>query len=370
MKFLIAPNAFKGTMTGRQSAEIISKAILDFLPNSEVMIQPVADGGDGTCELLIDSLGLEKISIWSLNSVGQPVFGFLGWDGQSKTAYLDVSTFSGLGILKDYQRDPNLASTYGTGLAINEALKMGTKELVLGLGGSATVDLGSGILGAMGFLFLDSNGREIPMFSPDLMKNTRFVQLPIKLPSLKFTCLCDVKNYFFGENGAVRVFGPQKGLKVNQLVEFEESIGSFFQLLHKRSKKKGEDQSGFGAAGGIAMGLDLFFPTELNYGSSYFFDRVKLEEKLESVDWIITGEGKYDSQSEEGKACYELLQLAKSKGKKIAIITSGTEAYSAGFDVVMELPKLDFSEPGFQNKACTNLYNLVVSGISEGILSS
>jgi glycerate kinase len=204
------------------------------------------------------------------------------------------------------------------------------------------------------------------MFSPGMMKTTRFVQLPMKLPAIKFRCLCDVRNYFFGENGAVRVFGPQKGLKEDQVTEFESGTRGFFELLKKRSAKDSQDQPGFGAAGGIAMGLDLFFQTELNYGSAYFFDRVNLSQKLQTADWVITGEGRYDSQSREGKACYELLQLAKSNGKKIALITSGKEGYAAGFDLVLELPSLDFSDVDLKNKAHENLHRLLDSVISEG----
>jgi glycerate kinase len=366
MRFLVAPNAFKGTLSARESASLISSVLGKYFPSSSILIQPLADGGDGTCELLIDSLSLEKVSVLSFNPIGQPVMGFLGWDKDSKSAYLDVSTFSGLGMLKDYQKKPDIASTYGTGVAVRKAIELGAEEIILGLGGSATIDVGAGILAALGFLFLDSKGREIPLFSPELVFNCRFVQLPNRREKVKFTFLCDVKNIFFGEKGAVRMFGHQKGVLESDLEKFELGMGRFVHLLRKRSGKDWQqDRSGFGAAGGIALGLDLFFQTELNYGAAYFFDRVEIHRQLDATDWIITGEGRYDHQSAEGKACFELLQLAKAKNKKIALITSGKEGHNAGFDLVIELPELNFSDLDFKNKARENLHRLILKVIEE-----
>jgi glycerate 2-kinase len=367
MKFLIATNALKGTLSAIEASKLIASAIGEILPDSELLVQPVADGGDGTCELLIDSLKLEKVPLWSLDAIGRPIFGYFGWDSHSKTAYLDVSTFSGIGVLADYQKEPKTASTFGTGLAIRKAIDFGAKEIVLGLGGSATIDLGAGILSALGFLFLDEKGREVTLFSPDLSSKTRHIQQPLKPLNVKFTCLCDVKNTFFGERGAIPVFGPQKGLKAEELELFELSMTAFFDLMVKKSKIKSEDQPGFGAAGGIAMGLDLFFSTKLEYGARYFFDQVGLENKLLGVDWIITAEGRYDDQSADGKGCFELLRLARNTGKKIALITSGDEGETSVFDLVMKLPDLNFSNHDVKQKARENLHGLVVSSLIKGV---
>lgn len=366
MKFLIAPNAFKGTIPANEAAGIIAHAIQETISSAEFLIQPVADGGDGTCELLIDSLGLEKVFCWSLNAVGQPLQGYFGWHKSSKTAYLDVSTCSGLGSLQDVQKDPFVTSTFGTGIIINEALNLGAEEIILGLGGSATVDIGSGILAALGFIFLDENGREIPVYSPGFFEKCKHIQHPVRIPKVRFTCLCDVRNLFFGNQGAIPVFGPQKGLKREQLIPFEKSASDFVQLFIKKSKKSFQDQPGYGAAGGIALGLSLFFDTKIEFGSTYFFSRVELEKKVPMADWIITGEGKFDSQSVEGKAAFELLELAKTHRKKIAIVTSGDEAYSAGFDLVLELPTLDFLDSRYKQKARENLHGLIKSSAKLG----
>lgn len=365
MKILIAPNAFKGTMAADEAASIIAKKIGQRL-DAECIIQPVADGGDGTCSLLIDSLGLEKIQVLTLNAIGQPVLGYFGWDSVNKKAYLDVSTASGIGILELWQRDPYTASTFGTGLLIKKAIELGAVEIILGLGGSATVDMGTGILNAMGVLFLDENGRELTAFSPHFLEKTKHIQITPEVPKVRFTCLCDVRNPFFGAIGAVAIFGPQKGLAPYEIDPFEFFCKNVLKLLIKKSKNDWKDLPGFGAAGGIAMGLHFFFPTEIKFGAEYFFELVGLREKVKASDWILTGEGQFDSQSDQGKASFELLQMAKLAGKKIALITSGVGGRNAGFDAVLELPGLDFTANDYQEIARQNLDRLIDSAISEG----
>jgi glycerate kinase len=325
MRYLIAPNAFKGTIEAGEAARIIAEEIGKFSGN-ECLLQPLADGGDGTCSLLIQSLGLEKINCLTLNAVGVPMLGFVGWDAESKKALIDVSTASGIGTLSVYQKDPYITSTYGTGLLIKKAVELGAEEIILGLGGSATVDMGIGILSALGLLFLDQNGKEIPLFSPNFLSKIKHIQKTPKIPNIKFTCLCDVRNLFFGPTGAVSVFGPQKGIKPEQITSFEVQCRLILELFVAKSKKEWKDLAGYGAAGGIALGLDFFFETQINFGAAYFFDQVNLKNKVIQADWIITGEGQYDTQSAQGKACFQLLQLAKSwkkqKENKTAVINS------------------------------------------------
>lgn len=364
MNYLIAPNAFKGTMSADEAALIITEKIGQ-QTDAECIIQPIADGGDGTCSLLIDSLGLEKIQVLTLNAIGQTVLGYFGWDSVKKIAFLDVSTASGIGILEPWQRDPNLASTFGTGLLVKKAIELGAVEIILGLGGSATIDMGIGILSALGILFLDENGRALPIFSPDFLEKIKHIQFTPKIPKVQFTCLCDVRNPFLGENGAVAVFGPQKGLPSDQKDSFGNECAKVLALLIKKSKIAWKDLPGFGAAGGIAMGLNFFFPVEIKYGAEYFFELVEIRRKVERSDWIITGEGQYDSQSDQGKASFALLQMAKSARKKIALITSGDGGRNSGFDVVLELPVLDFTAPDYKEKACQNLDKLIMKAISE-----
>ncbi|WP_100627058.1 glycerate kinase family protein [Algoriphagus formosus] len=355
MKVLIAPNAFKGTISASDAAEIIGQIVASKYPNSQVKKIPIADGGDGTCELLTEYLELEKISTWSLDPFGRPAFGSFGYDFRSKTIYLDVSTVSGIGLLDSSELNPRVASTFGTGKLIQKGIEMGAEHVILGLGGSASIDLGLGILQGLGFVFLDSLGKEIVPFSDHLLKKLAYVQSKPKLSKLTFTCLCDVRNTFFGATGAIPVFGPQKGLSSDQMDSFSEDANRIIQLLYQKAKKPFEDCTGFGAAGGIALGLNAFFSTEIKFGASYFFDQVAMENEVQSSDVVVTGEGRFDQQSKEGKGCFELLQICKKYQKPCYLVTSGEEGQDIGFESVMKLPELDFSRIDYKKKAAENL---------------
>jgi len=363
MKWLIAPNAFKGTIEADRAAELIKEAIIQSNPSHEVSTCPIADGGDGTCYLLSEILGLEKISAMACGPLGSPMEGFFSVDAATKTAFLDVSTVSGLKWLKEYQKDPWTCSSYGTGELVAMAHAQGAKEIVMGLGGSATVDMGTGILRALGFLFLDKNGREIPAFSPGFLSRVAHIQQTKTIGDLKFTILCDVENTYFGDRGAIPVFGPQKGLKTADFENFEQASRSVFELLRKKSKFELSDQQGFGAAGGIALGLSAFFETRLVSGAGYFFEKVQMADRIRKADTVITGEGRYDKQSDEGKGSHELLKLAHSLGKEIWLITSGTDAVGSEFDRVLQLPDLDFESPDLVNEAERNLAQTVKEAV-------
>ncbi len=361
MKILISPNAFKGTMSATEAGEIIESFLKESFPEFQTKMIPIADGGDGTCELLAKALGLKQISTWTLDPFGRPVLGTFGWDISSKKAFIDVSTASGIGLIGNEEKDPFVASTFGTGLLIKKAVEEGAEEIILGLGGSATIDLGIGILAALGIIFLDEKGRELTLFTPDYLSRIRHIQRPPKLPKIRFTCLCDVRNTFLGRNGAIPVFGPQKGLKESEFDLYEITCERLIKMIFSKVKMTFVDQAGFGAAGGIALGLSSFFPLEIEFGASYFFDKINLQKEVNWADIVITGEGRYDSQSNEGKACFELLQLARNQQKKSILITSGKEAFQAGFDEVFVLPDLDFSDSEYKAKARENLLGLLKS---------
>lgn len=351
MKVLIAPNAFKGTLSAETAASILSEFLREQYPSISIHSIPIGDGGDGTCELLTDYLNLEKIGRWSLDALGRPVYAYYGLDSFSKTIYLDVSSASGITHLKVDELNPRVASTFGTGMLIKDSLNYDVKKVILGLGGSASVDLGMGILQGLGFEFLDQMGRAILPFSDQLLSKTVHIQKSPKVPDLSFHLLCDVNNLFFGEKGAIPVFGPQKGLHGDLAIDFEKDAHRVASLLYKKGKKEFLDQSGFGAAGGIGLGLNAFFSTTINFGASFFFDQVQMEKAVINSDLIITGEGRFDGQSLGGKGCFELLKLAKKYSKPVTIITSGNEANDYGFQKVIQLPDLDFSVSNFKEIA-------------------
>src|SRR5690606_9215605 len=181
--------------------------------------------------LLAQQLNLRKRRMYALNPVGVPISGHFFLNDSQSVAYLDVSTVSGIKGLKPYEKNASLTSTYGTGELIRRAADLGVKRIVLGLGGSATVDMGTGILRALGFLFLDEKGREISQFSPSFLSKIAHIQRPLRLPVLEVVCLCDVRNSFFGEKGAIPVCGPQKGLKPEELSQYEADAKRVFKIL-------------------------------------------------------------------------------------------------------------------------------------------
>lgn len=365
MNWLIAPNAFKGTLEADQAAAILAEVLAARRPDDQTDCCPIADGGDGTCFLLSQQLGLEKVEAWVCGPLGRPQPGFFGFEQATRTAYLDVSTVSGIKGLKEYEKDPRTSSTYGTGELIRLALAKGAEHLVLGLGGSATVDMGTGILQALGLQFLDKNGRELIPFAPGFLEKIAHIQLPVPLPHLHVTCLCDVSNTFFGPEGAIPVFGPQKGLTVSGQVSFLEASQKVFALMQKKSKSPLRDRACFGAAGGIALGLWAFFSVDLKQGARYFFEKTDVENRVREADVVLTGEGRFDAQSAQGKGSYELLQLAKKYGKKCWLITSGEAGAEAGFDEILRLPDLDFSSSGLSVQAESNLRETLQNQLSK-----
>jgi glycerate kinase len=359
MKWLVAPNAFKGTIEADRAAELIKNTIIASNPTHEVSVCPIADGGDGTCHLLSEILGLDRINAMACGPLGSPMAGFFSLDSPTNTAFVDVSTVSGIKWLKEFQKDPWICSSFGTGELVVKAIEHGAKEIVLGLGGSATVDMGTGILRALGFLFLDKNGREIPVFSPGFLSRVAHIQQTKTISNLKFTILCDVENTYFGDRGAIPVFGPQKGLKEEDFGKFEQASQKVFDLLQKKSTLDLTDEKGFGAAGGIALGLSAFFDTRLVSGAQYFFEKVKISDRIRDADIVITGEGRYDQQSDEGKGSHELLKLTNTLGKEIWLITSGKDARGSAFDRILELPHLDFASPDLIPQAEQSLIRTV-----------
>jgi glycerate kinase len=359
MNVLIAPNAFKGTIEADEAAEIIAEGIKKKYPQANLKLCPIADGGDGTCYLLGKALGLQKFDLVCLNPIGRPVKGFFFFNPSTKTALIDVSTVSGIKYLKETEKQAWLASSFGTGELVKAAVAQGAEHIVLGLGGSASIDLGLGILGGLGYVFLDEHGRQIPFFSERFISKIAHIQAPIVNYKIRFTILCDVENTFFGQNGAIPVFGPQKGLNQTEIPNYLKASEYVLKLLGKKAGVVVQDKKGFGAAGGIAFGLSFFFPIQIKMGANWFFNELKIDSLVKWSDVVITGEGKYDSQSEGGKGSFELLQLVKRLQKHCILITSGNDAVSAGFDQLVKLQPLDFSQNDFLDNAKSNLEEAV-----------
>lgn len=364
MRFLIAPNAFKGTIEADHAAQIIAEALQAKYPQAIVMCCPIADGGDGTCRLLGEALQWEPHTIPATDARGRYIKAIYYDDASTGTACTDVSSASGIRHLSGADKDIWSASTFGTGQMIADALRKGAQHIILGLGGSASVDMGLGILQALGLALYDADKQPIAPFSHRWLERVAGLSADNLQSVRKITCLCDVDNPFFGTKGAIPVFAPQKGLQTADIPAFTVNAERIFRLLQQLNPSL-TDQPCFGAAGGIALGLSVFYSVEIRSGSAYFFDAVQMEQLVAQSDWVITGEGRYDFQSESGKGCHALLLLAKKYGKRISLISSGSAEMLAntGFDDVYVLPSLDFGTTDMAAQAVMNLQQILLANL-------
>ncbi|MGY6558230.1 MAG: glycerate kinase family protein [Nitritalea sp.] len=356
--WLIAPNAFKGSLSASEAATVIQQALLQAGVEMPIRLQPIADGGDGTCALLAESLKLEQRQVTVLDAYGRSLLAPFYLERSAQRAFLDVSAAVGLGDREGAALAPTLASSFGVGMQIAAAVQEGARELVLALGGTATIDAAMGILQGLGFVLLNRSGHALHPYHPDRFHTLAYIQRPIRLPSVRFTLLADVRHQLFGKEGGIVTFGPQKGLKMEALPEVEEGLANWIHLLYKKGGKPFLDQEGFGAAGGLAAGLAAFFPVEIHPGAAYFFQQVQMARWLRQSHVVITGEGRYDAQSAFGKGPHALLCLARElnpKAKRV-LISSGTYGRQAPAEHFISLPPLQQVGDGAKREAAENLF--------------
>lgn len=298
MKIVIAPNAFKNSLT----ADAAATAILEGLEHSRLRFTaecfPVGDGGDGTGELLIGRLGATPIETPAHDPLGRPYNAFFGLAGD--TAIVEMASASGIRLLQRDELDPLHALSTGTGDLMLAALNRGARHIILGMGGSATVDGGVGILTALGVRF-SANHIDISGLDP-------------RLATIRITVLCDVDNPLLGPRGAATVFGPQKGATPDAVQQLEARLQNFAGLVHQTTGKDIATLSRGGTAGGAAAGLYGLLDAELVNGIDYFLQLTAFDKTLEDADWVITGEGSLDEQTLRGKAPYGVAVHAKKKG--------------------------------------------------------
>ncbi|MCS6968384.1 MAG: glycerate kinase [Cytophagales bacterium] len=361
MRILVAPNAFKGTIPAHQAARWIAQWLREKYPQATISCCPIADGGDDTCALLGQYLQWQPCVVEVKNARGRPLTATYYLNLPTATACIDVATASGIAHLALQERNVWSASTFGTGQLICHALQKGARHIILGLGGSATIDFGLGILQALGADLYDAARNYIPPFEEQWLRKLAIIE-PKNLQKIEsITCLCDVDNFFFGQKGAIPVFGPQKGLLSEERNLFTENAYRIFELL-KLHQPALSDGNRLGAAGGIALGLSAFYRVQVCSGADYFFNAVGIQQQIAQSDLIITGEGRYDGQSESGKGCFKLLLLAKKYSKPIWLISSGKEEElsKSGFDKVGILPPLDLSALDLDQQAVNNLKQTVL----------
>ena len=312
MKILVAPQEFKGSISALSAAEAAKTGILRVFPQAEVVLCPVADGGDGTLETLVEVSGGEVKTCSVQNPIGETIQAQWGAMGDGVTAVIEMARTSGLALLSLGERDPLNASTYGLGQAISEALDEGFRRFIVGIGGSATNDAGAGMAQALGANLLDDQGNTIN-FGGAALSNLQTVDISnmdSRIKDSKFLVACDVSNPLTGEEGASAVYGPQKGATPEMVRSLDDALSNFATVVKKDLKKDVSEISGAGAAGGLGAGMMAFMGAELKAGVDIVLETVNLRDKLASVDLVITGEGGLDFQTVYNKAPIGVARIA------------------------------------------------------------
>ena len=320
MKVVISMDSFKGTLTAYEACEIIADAISESVPNVQLVIKPMADGGEGTAQAMIKAAN----GRWVPQTVMGPLpemhveAGF-AWFDEDKTALVEMASASGLELLSPEQMNPLNTTTYGTGQLIKAALKYGASKIFLAVGGSATVDGGLGAAMALGWKFLDHQDNPIPLGGAGLEKITRIVR-PENLSLVPIEVLCDVDNPLCGEHGAAKVYAPQKGATPQMIKQLEKGLSHLADLVRKQLQRDINNVPGAGAAGGLAAGAIAFMNAAVVSGIETVMARSNLRAELESADWVITGEGSFDRQSLYGKAVSGILKMASQSHTRLVVL--------------------------------------------------
>jgi glycerate 2-kinase len=355
MQILIAPDKFKGSLSAREVAEHIAIGLRDRLPNATVKTLPIADGGEGTAEVISDAWGGEWVQCPAHDALDRAIEVRYAWLADRATAVMEMSAAAGLWRIAPEERDLLSANTYGVGEMMNHAAKRGAKEILLGLGGSATNDGGIGMARALGFQFLGTEGNLAHpgdlvslkgIVSCNAIGNSTALSRQVREAASRVfpnvAAAVDVRNPLLGSRGATRTFGPQKGGTPEQLEILESGLKRLADIVARDLGSDFRDTPGAGAAGGLGFGLMIFCDAKVKSGFEVVADYVGLRSAIEEADVVVTGEGRLDQQTLEGKAPAGVARLARELGKRVfAIVGSSSETAttSALFDAVLVLAR-------------------------------
>jgi glycerate kinase len=311
-KVVIAPDSFKGSLTAKEVCDAVEEGIMQVYKNIHIVKLPMADGGEGTLQSLVDCRDGKIIYKRVLDPLANEIEAAMGLL-EDRTAVIEMASASGLPLVPIHKRNPLITTTYGTGQLIKHGLDLGIQKFIIGIGGSATVDGGAGMLQALGIKLLDSNNEEIGFGGGNLnnLDSINLSSMDSRLKECEFLVACDVTNPLTGENGAARIYGPQKGARGEMVETLEEGLMKFSHVVNKYLNKNCSDVPGAGAAGGLGFGLISFLNARLIRGIDIVINETKLEEHMKNADLIITGEGKLDSQTAFGKTPIGVSKLAK-----------------------------------------------------------
>ena len=328
MKIILAIDSFKGSLTSFEAEEAVAEAIAQCLPTATVDCIPIADGGEGTLSVLLHTANGTYRHLQAHNPCMEIIPTHYGIAEDKQTAYIEMATVSGLPLLKEEQKNPMKTTTFGTGELIADALEQGCRTFIIGIGGSATNDAGTGMLQALGYRFIGPNGHELGTGGEILQQIVRIDDThrhPL-LKEARFTVACDVQNPFYGPQGAAHVFARQKGADDNMIAELDEGMKAFARIIQQHTGKGISQLPGSGAAGGLGGCLAAFMQAELKSGAELLLQATGFYEQIADADLIITGEGKIDRQSLMGKITGKILEEGKQRGiPVIALVGQATD---------------------------------------------
>jgi glycerate kinase len=344
MKIVVAPNAFKGSLSAAQAADAMSRGIRCVLPDADVCAIPVADGGDGLLPALQEPLAATRRRLRVNGPLGAPIEADLLYSAPRSVAVIEMALASGLALLDGQRLDALHASSEGAGQLIRHALDLGARHIVLGIGGSATTDGGTGLATALGMRFLDAHGQALRGDGGNLgsIRRIDVSDMDARLAGLRLEVACDVDNPLLGSNGAARVYAPQKGAGPAEVETLERGLANFADVIEQQFGMNVRDLPGGGAAGGMGAGLRALFGAELKPGAALVLELLQVEAAIAGADLVLTGEGRLDYQTAFGKAPGAVAGLAARHGVPCIAIAgmldeTARQLHEAGFSAVFSL---------------------------------
>ena len=327
-KIVIAIDSFKGCLSSAAIAKAVARGIWSVLPHCKVVQLPIADGGEGTVDALVAATGGTYISPIVQNPLGQPIAARYGILGNGRQAVIEMAAASGLALIPSRSGQVMHCTTLGTGQLIADAIHRGCRDFLLGIGGSATNEAGIGLLQALGFQFRDAQGRPIPPTGEGLCQLAS-IHTERALPELSachFHLLTDVQNPLYGPNGAAHIFAPQKGATPDQVEQLDQALQRFAQLVQQQTNRN-INQPGAGAGGGMAGGCMAFLPATVESGIEVVKQALQFDEVIQGADLILTGEGKVDQQTRQGKVIAGVLKSARAQQIPVVALTGNCLDY-------------------------------------------
>ncbi|CAH5746957.1 Glycerate 3-kinase [Klebsiella oxytoca] len=361
MKIIIAPDSFKESVSASRCAQAIKAGFVSIFPQAECVCLPIADGGEGTVEAMVEATDGKMVMLPVMGPMGDFVGAFYGLSGDGQTAFIEMAAASGLMLVPAGERNPLRATSYGTGELIRHALDAGVRHIILGIGGSATVDGGMGMAQALGARFLDERGESVGLGGGALQRLVKIdlSDLDPRLHDCRIEVACDVDNPLLGERGAAAVFGPQKGACIEMVAVLERGLQNYARVMLAATGQDVAAMVGGGAAGGMGAAARVFLNATLKSGIDIVLEAVHLEEALRDADLVITGEGRMDSQTVGGKAPIGVARIAKKYAIPVigiaGVLGDGVEAvHQHGIDAVFSIlpalaPLAEVLDRGEQN---------------------